>query len=604
VTFGLNPSQQPQTYLEGISVTSGLASNNLTNSAPLLTTSDRVNAIIDSQTPYLWLPQSVCERFASALGLIYDDALNLYTFGGNDSNHDNLAKSNVSFTFSLTDMATSTPTVNITIPYAAFDLQLTWPAIPNTNYGDANATRNYFPLRQATNDAQYRIGRAFLQEAYIITDYERNFFAVYQAVHPADPLGSTNIVTITRPSSSIFAGPPSKSGSSIPTGAIVGIVVGVVVLIVLLIFVIFFIRRRRKPKKDDASDEKPLETAKPRSFLARLCRRPREPIVHEASGSTDYPTEVAADATHERFELPAPLGPAELDSDSGTWDGTTEHESSTQDSANLSAYERARRKLERQQAAAAALQMQSAHDTYPVEKNEVDVSPVPHYRPSDVESPLVSPVCADSPHSLTIDDQPSPVSPGFVSAPNSPMGPPTGPPPMYRRINPANVVYAGRLPDNVQLPAVVPKFIGPDGRTVRSAGSSGTEPVGTNSSLGSHFTEHEDAIRGDLYGSGNTNIVSPIASGSGSGSGSADTNIVSPIASNSTGSGDSRGFHIRGGSEIEVDRTLSHLTRESDPWPSRRRLGGEDLIHVPQPAENRFSWEEDKISGREENSSL
>jgi hypothetical protein len=169
---------------------------------------------------------------------------------------------------------------------------------------------------------------------------------------------------------------------------------------------------------------------------------------------------------------------------------------------------------------------------------------------------------------------------------------------MYRRINPAHVVYAGRLPDNVQLPAVVPKFIGPDGRTARSAGTSSTEPVGTSSSLGSHFTEYEDAAREDLYGSGNTNIISLIASGSENGSGSADTNIVSSIASTSTGSGDSRGIHIRSGSEIEIDRTAS--TRDADPWPSRRGLGGEDLIHIPQPAQNRFSWEEDKISGREE----
>jgi hypothetical protein len=545
------------------------------------------------------------------LGLTYDNALNLYTFGGNDSQHDMLAKSQLSFTFSLTDMASSTPTVNITVPYAAFDLQLTWPAIPNTNYGDANATRNYFPLRQADNSAQYRIGRAFLQEAYIITDYERNYFAVYQAVHPADPLGSTKIVTITRPSSSISSGPPSKSGSSTSIGAIVGTAVGAGVLIVILISAIVFLRRRRRNQmKDDESNEKPIQT-KPRTLLDRIRRRPREPLIHEANGNHNYPTEVAADATHERFELPAPLGPAELDSDSGTCDGTTEHGSSTQDSANLSAYERARRKLERQQAVAAALQRKSAHETYPVEKNDVDVSTVAHYRSSDIESPLVSPVCADSPHCLTIDDQPSPqpspLSLSFVSPPNSPMGPPTGPPPTYRRINPVNVVYAGRLPDNVQLPTVIPRLVGSDGRTIRTVETMSTEPAGASSSLGSHFTEHEDAMVEDLYGSGNTNIVSPIASGStgsgngsGSGSGSADTNIVSPIAGNSTGSGDSRGFHVRGGSEIEIDRNMS--TKDADPWPSRRRLDGEDLVHVPQPAENRFSWEEERVSGREEGS--
>ncbi|PMD62381.1 uncharacterized protein K444DRAFT_717009 [Hyaloscypha bicolor E] len=62
-----------------------------------------------------------------------------------------------------------------------------------------------------------------------------------------------------------------------------------------------------------------------------------ELFVHEAGGSTNYPTELAADAPHERFELPAPLGPAELDSDSRTWEGTIAN--GTADSAGLSAYE-------------------------------------------------------------------------------------------------------------------------------------------------------------------------------------------------------------------------------------------------------------------------
>jgi hypothetical protein len=66
---------------------------NFPNSSALLTPADRVTALIDSSTPYLWLPKSICEKFATALGLVYDDALNLYTFGGNDLTHDTLVKS-------------------------------------------------------------------------------------------------------------------------------------------------------------------------------------------------------------------------------------------------------------------------------------------------------------------------------------------------------------------------------------------------------------------------------------------------------------------------------------------------------------------------------
>jgi hypothetical protein len=92
VTFSLNAAKLPQTYIQEISITSAAASSNFTNSSALLTPADRVTALIDSSTPYLWLPQSVCEKFATALGLVYDDVLNFYTFGGNDSTRDTLVK--------------------------------------------------------------------------------------------------------------------------------------------------------------------------------------------------------------------------------------------------------------------------------------------------------------------------------------------------------------------------------------------------------------------------------------------------------------------------------------------------------------------------------
>ena len=596
-SFELNPSQEPQAFINSISVISSATSNNWTTSQQLLYTADRVSAIIDSSTPYLWLPQSVCDRFADSLGLSYNSTLDLYTFDSNASQHDTLENAQLTFTFSLSDVSSSSEVVNITLPYAAFDQQLTFPFIANTSYGSPDSQKYYFPIRPATTEAQYTIGRVFLQEAYLITDYERNNFSVHQAVHTADPIGNTSIVSILRPSTSSFSGPKgAMSGhKAISTGAIVGIAIGAAVGIGLLSFAIFYFCRRRQHRDEVSDDEKATESP-PRGLLARF-RRPRPVLVHEATGSTNYPTEVGADATHERYELPAPLGPAELDSESGTLDGTTERGSSTQDSANLSAYERARRKLERQQAAAA--QAQPTHETYPVEKSENDVSAVAHYRPpsnSDVESPLVSPVGAESGSggSLTISGQPSPVSPGFVSAPTSPISPP----PTYRRISPGNVVYAGRLPDNVQLPQIVPRIIGPDGRTIRAEETMVTEP--NTSTLGSHYTEDED-VSEDLYGSGSSNSNREAGS---------DPDVGTDLY----GSGSARGVNIRGGSGGHPEADESKFLREDmqslradmqtreilDPWSSRRRLAGEDLVHVPQPAANRFSWEEERISGNEE----
>ena len=210
ITFELNPSQNPQAYINSLSVSSAASSNNWTTPVQLLTAADRVSAIIDSTTPYLWLPEAVCDRFADALGLTYNQSLNIYTFDGNPSQHNVLGNAQLSFTFTLSDIQSSGDDVNITLPYEAFDLQLTFPAIPGTSYGASNSTANYFPLKQATNEAQYTIGRAFLQEAYIITDYERNTFSVHQAVHVADPIGNTSIVSITRPSDSTLKPLPPR----------------------------------------------------------------------------------------------------------------------------------------------------------------------------------------------------------------------------------------------------------------------------------------------------------------------------------------------------------------------------------------------------------
>lgn len=560
-------------------MSSAANSNNWTDPIQLLSSADRVTAIIDSSTPYLWLPQSACDQFARVLGLSYNSSLNLYTFDSNPSQHDTLGDSELAFTFSLSDIGASTQVVNITLPYAAFDLQLSFPAIPNTTYGSADSFKFYFPLRQATNQAQYTIGRSFLQEAYLITDYERNNFSVYQAVHTADPIGNTSIVAISRPSTSTFSGPATgmTSKTALKKGAIVGIAVGVAAITAFLAVTLFYFCRRRKQQRHDADEEKASE-AQPRTFLDRVLRRAARPrLIHEARGSIIYPTEVGADASHERYELPASF-PVELDSESGTFSGTTQR--GTQDSLDISAYERARRKLERQQ-------RPPVNDTYPIEKNENDVSEEGPHRPlevPDIDSPQISPVAASSGGSLTMSGQPSPVSPGFGSQPISPTSP-LAPPPVYRRMNPQNVVYVGRLPNNVQLPAIVPRLIGRDGRTIRVEDSLSSEERTT--SLGSHHTEVESD---DLYGSDNDPRSHEQATASGAGSGSGrDTSR----SGEGNAAKDESKFRMEDMRSLRADMQTRELL---DPWGSRTRHN-EDLVHVPVPAQNRFSWEEDRLEG-------
>jgi len=553
VSFALNPSQNPEVYINSVIVQNSTMSRDLVNSA------DRVSAVIDSSTPYLWLPKAACDRFANTLGLVYDESLNLYTFSANTSQHAVLQNSSLVFAFSLSDIAASPSQVTIKLPYDAFDLELSYPAIPGTTFGAANATKRYFPLRQAASLDQYTIGRAFLQEAYIITDYERSSFSLHQSKYTSSPVQDTAIVAITRPVNSNLSGGPDKPKSmKISTGAIVGIAIAAVALVAFLTVAIFFWRRRMRNKVVD--DEK-TPVVESRSFMDWLRRR-KEPLAHEASGDNSYPTEVGADATHERFELPAPIGPVELDSEYGTTFGGTTENGSTQDTNTVSAYERARRKLERQQITAAQAQRNMA--TYPAEKTENDDSEIPHYRAPeneipDIDTPLVSPVGPDSAGSLTLSNNgsSSPVSPGFMDTPVSPL---TAAPPTYSRISPSHVIYAGRLPDAIELPRVVPRIIGPDGRSIPSNQSLSSDPD-PESSLGSQSSD-------ELY-------------------------LASPVREINSG--------LR--PQADEERYVPNLRADAQvqdilaPWGSRRRLDGEDIVHIPQPAENRFSWEEERTEG-------
>jgi hypothetical protein len=113
-----------------------------------------ISACIDSTVPHIWLPADACALFEEAFGLSYNSSAELYLL--NNSQHTALLSQNASITFRLGNSSTG-PNVNITLPYAAFDLNVSYPIV-------ANAAR-YFPLRRALNDTQYTLGRTFLQEA-------------------------------------------------------------------------------------------------------------------------------------------------------------------------------------------------------------------------------------------------------------------------------------------------------------------------------------------------------------------------------------------------------------------------------------------------------
>jgi hypothetical protein len=202
-------------------------------------------ASIDSTLPYLWLPRAVCDRFESIFGLTYDSTTDHYVV--NDTMHQVNIEDNAKITFKIAESVTSPNASTITLPYAAFDLQASWPIYNNAT--------NYFPIRRAPNGIHV-LGRTFLQEAYLTVDYERNNFSIAQATFSAQDPASV-IVPIHRPVFIIRT--PNKKGLS--TGVIAGISAAGGILILILILLAFFFWRKNKKAKA-AAKEKALQEEK------------------------------------------------------------------------------------------------------------------------------------------------------------------------------------------------------------------------------------------------------------------------------------------------------------------------------------------------------
>lgn len=195
-------------------------------------------ARIDSTLPYLWLPRPVCDHFETIFGLTYDANTDHYVV--NDTMRQRNIDNDATVMIKFADTVTSPNASTITLPYAAFDLQASWPIYDNDT--------NYFPLRRAPNGINV-LGRTFLQEAYLTVDYERNNFSVAQATFSAQGPASV-IVPIERPT--FVTRPLDKKG--LGTGATAGIGAAGGVIALLLILLAFFLwRRSNKKKKAEAT---------------------------------------------------------------------------------------------------------------------------------------------------------------------------------------------------------------------------------------------------------------------------------------------------------------------------------------------------------------
>lgn len=253
---------------------------------------DSFSMYIDSTVAELWLPVEVCEAFESAFGLQYDNLTGLYLV--DDQLHDRLQAENPSVTFLLGQKYSTNATVNITLPYNAFDLQASPPYKGLTNI------TNYFPIRRATRENQFVLGRTFLQESYLTVDWERQNFSISACNWVLEE--DKNIVPIISPKyTGEQDGQVSQSGLS--TGAIIGIALGVgfaLVLSAVCAFVVWYRRRRRQKHKDEqAKADYAAQSAAAKESPSDRDEPPTSPMADSGVGTNVFPkAELPADSRY------------------------------------------------------------------------------------------------------------------------------------------------------------------------------------------------------------------------------------------------------------------------------------------------------------------
>jgi hypothetical protein len=204
-------------------------------------------ASIDSTLPYLFLPAEVCDRLQNVFGLQFDNETGLYFL--NDTQREENFDRHFTFTISVTDgVAHGNSTLLFNI--RDFDMQTTRPL------GKFQNGTNIFPIRRAHSGVPV-LGRAFLQRAYIVADFQRQNFTVVPAIYSTEE----KIIPILDPSET---GSPNETGSTDPSvihhephhglneADVAGIAVGVAVGVILILLGIFYASRRRRRRRANA----------------------------------------------------------------------------------------------------------------------------------------------------------------------------------------------------------------------------------------------------------------------------------------------------------------------------------------------------------------
>jgi hypothetical protein len=248
--------------------------NGTSSQAGLIGDNATLRVLANPGVPYIYLPSGVCATVAKYLPVTYDNNLRLYLWNTDDPRYQEITTTYSYLSFTLRDEPTKEER-DINVPFSLLDLELDSPL-------KSSKTR-YFPCRPFVPEGgqSFHLGRAFLQAALLVQNWETNTTWLSQAPGPNMTIPSRPVIieetddtiveltnapvwlatwngtlkdsTWTQSNSSGSpngsSGSPSEDeGSSLSAGAIAGIAIGAVAGLTIIAAAIFFFIRRRRSK--------------------------------------------------------------------------------------------------------------------------------------------------------------------------------------------------------------------------------------------------------------------------------------------------------------------------------------------------------------------
>ncbi|KAK3994818.1 hypothetical protein QBC44DRAFT_357086 [Cladorrhinum sp. PSN332] len=140
----------------------------------------------DPTLPDIYLPPGNCENLAAGLPVTYSPSLDTYLWNTSSPLYKRIVSTPTFLVFTLGSPNSTEKNLDIKVPFKLLSLEVDPPLGEET-------TAHYFPCRSIhppTNLLDqstfvWRLGRAFLQAAYLAVDYERNVTYLAQAVGPS-----------------------------------------------------------------------------------------------------------------------------------------------------------------------------------------------------------------------------------------------------------------------------------------------------------------------------------------------------------------------------------------------------------------------------------